>query len=64
MLLITLQFWQFLSVMNTHFFYRFFRYFRWFDLAQRFVTFFYLSSPFGHALAVQHPLTLAKTWLL
>jgi len=33
------------------------------DLKQRFLTFFYLSTPFGHALAVQHPLPLANTFV-
>jgi len=34
------------------------------DLEHRFLTFFYLSTPFGHAYAVHHPLPLAETWLL
>jgi len=33
-------------------------------LPQRFLTFFYLSTPFGHAQAVQHPLPLVNTCLL
>jgi len=33
-------------------------------LEQRFLTFFYLSIPFGDAEAVQHPLPLTNTWLL
>jgi len=33
-------------------------------IKQRFLTFFYFSTPFGHAWAVQHPLPLANTWLL
>jgi len=33
-------------------------------LEQRFLTYFYLSTHFRHAYAVQHPLPLANTWLL
>jgi len=33
-------------------------------LEQRILTFFYLSTPFGHASAVQRPLPSANAWLL